>query len=259
MLATNALAQNLGYRLGPRENAMGFCGATSNTLWSLYHNPAGLTNPTSSTVGTTLEIPYFVEGLTLGSLAFAAPFSWGAPSLGVVVLHQPDVQTTQFSAGFARAFGPRISAGMTLHYHLFQATGRPAHPAVFTLDAGLQYRVSDKLQAGAHIFNTTASTKNAELNEDLPVGGRLGLAYQPAETFQLTAEMGLEYPEAATFRMGAEFTAHAFLALRAGIQTYPRAYTLGVGYKGEDLSLGIQYMSILPLGATASFGMSYAF
>ena len=254
-----AMAQNMAYRLGPRENGMGFCGATSTTPWALYHNPAGLAELETFTAGTTFEIPYFIEGLNLGSVTAGLPFSWGTTSLGAVVLHQPGLQTTQISGGYGRLFGNSFSAGMTIHYHLFQATGRPAHPAVFTVDAGVKYTVSKKLTAGAHVFNATTTRKNAELNEDMPVGGRLGITYQPASSFLLSTEMGLEYPEAATLRVGAEFTAHEVLSLRAGLQTYPRAYTLGVGFEAKALSLGIQYMSILTIGSTASIGMSYAF
>jgi hypothetical protein len=249
--------QNLAYRLGMSQSGSGFTGAAHVNGWSIFHNPAALAALDSSTLGSTFEVPYFISTLSLTSLVGAHPQSWGTPAWGVVHLHQTNQTETRFTGGYARALGPRLSVGVAANYHYFQTVEREAHPAVFSVDVGVFYRIAERIKAGLHLFNATLTPKNAARSEAMPYGGKVGLAYLAAEGLTFYSDLVLEYPEQASLRMGAEAQLHPRIALRAGFQTYPAAYTAGLSARHRRWTVGMQFFGFQALGPSTSFGLSY--
>ena len=132
------------------------------------------------------------------------------------------------SLSYARGVGERVRWGLS---------GKLIRQSIFTrdangaaLDAGLTYLLRPDLRLGAAVANIGGMGSLDREATELPLLGRIGLAYEGIEDLLVGAEIQTVRGRDTDWRLGAEFRALPALALRGGYQSSAgRSFSLGLG------------------------------
>ncbi|MBE7175192.1 MAG: hypothetical protein INR69_02235 [Mucilaginibacter polytrichastri] len=245
---------------GARFSATAGSGAALSDVWSVSLNPAGLAWLETGTAAVNYENLYFTPGLGVASAALALPFS-GRNVIGsfVSVFGTDSYRELNAAFAYARRFGDRLSAAVTLHFHQLAISGYGSTNG-FSADAGLQYRAGEKLYFGISLKNIGENGYSSR-DAAVPVPRVLtfGGAYRFSEQVQWSADLDSSEKQALSLRTGLSYFLVSSFALRGGIRTQPFSQFAGFGFNWKNMSLNAACSAHPTLGYSPAFGLDYAF
>ncbi len=260
-LAAVATAQAGGDNLpvGARITGMGQAGLTLIDLWSVQHNQAGLAGLTRPAVGVFMQRHWLSEALDHQALAVALPLGRGTIAVNANTLGYDLYREMKVGLAYAMRFGEGLRIGVQLDYLSVRLGEGYGSRAMVTGEVGVQARLTERLWAGAHLYNPSRAELGGPTDERVPTVLKAGLGYTFSEKLIVTGEVVKDIDEAERFHAGIEYRPVNALFLRTGVSTGPTQGHFGVGVrlKGFDLDLAVAFRSLL--GPTPQLGLSYRF
>ena len=256
-----AFAGNDNIPIGARAAGLSNSAVTLSDVWSVHHNQAGLGFIKTAAVGAYYESRFLVPELALSGAVAALPLKNNKGTFGLSFRNfgYSLYSESKIGLAFGRAFGENLSIGMQLNYQQVRIADVYGNKNVITAEIGIQYRVSNKIYLGAHIYNPNRS-RLTELDQDrLPSVIRFGFRYQFSEKLFLTAETEKDTYNPAIFRAGFEYQAGEVLFLRAGMGTNPFASSFGFGLNLKKLKIDFAGNFHRTLGFTPQTSLTYQF
>lgn len=254
-----SMAQNYGYFAGARSASLAHSSVAISDVWAAHHNQAALAYLEKPSVGVSFEKRYFLSDLSLGNVAFAYPSKLGTIGFSVSYFGFDLYNESKFGLNYSRSFGKYFSFGLQLNYHDYYVEEGIGSPSALTFEAGVLAKPIKKLSLGFHIFNPTASTKNIETEERLPLIARLGALYQVGDDLMITAEVKKHENAKERYAAGVEYQLLEALVFRTGVGVQPLTNTFGLGLKLGWFTTDLSYEYAQVLGSNANISLQYAF
>lgn len=258
--ATGLQAGGFDPPTGARRTALGGAySAIQGDIWTLFHNPAGLTRLEGISGGLHLERRFLLQDLNYGAFGVAMPFQ------------QKHVAGLDYSgSGFSLykesriglSYGvevvDRLSLGVKGNYYLVSIPEYGTASA-FSVDVGLLTRISEELALGFRAFNASQSRLKTEAGEKLPVAYSAGVAWQAGEKALIVADVEKTIDFPLSFNSGLEYAFHKMFKARAGFSTYPVTFNVGVGFEARNIQVDFTNAFHERLGYTPQLSLSYVF
>lgn len=253
---SSALGQSGYYPAGAREAALSGAGVTLADAYSLFHNPAGLSQLEGRQAMASYRYRPGWEGMQVAAMAYAGRWrnlGWSAGGwrFGDALYNETWVGLgVGYQMGLT-ALGLKMS---WLQYHI-EGFGTRHLPL---LEAGGWTEITEQWRVGGHVSNLLLAKLSAETGERMPVVMNLGLAYQPMPQVQLLAQVQQSLPGALRASLAVEYQIIAPLWLRAGLQPTHRTFSGGLGYCWRSWQVDYATISHHPAGWSHQLSIAYA-
>ncbi len=215
--------------IGARAFALKSYVAVANDIWTIFYNPAGISNLKNreisiSYIPAQFEIPELSKkGIAYFEPSLSVKFGVGAQVFGFSLYKET---TLKFS--LAKSFD-LFDIGVNLNYNLVSIKSY-GNAGAFSADFGIISNPLKFLKFG-FVFKNIIATKLGQARERLPKEFDFGIAVLPYESLIVSAQVDKEIYFRESFKYGVEYVIENFLFLRFGLTNYPVQYSGGVGLK----------------------------
>lgn len=254
-------AGNDNMPIGARAAGLSNSTLALSDVWSVHHNQAGLGFLKNASAGAYYESRFLLPELALKGAVVALPLSKLPGTFGISFrsFGYSLYSESKIGLAYGRAFGDNLSIGMQFNYQQVRIGDVYGNRNVFTVEAGMQYRLNPKLTIAAHIYNPNRA-KLTTLDQDrLPSVIRFGFNYKFSDKLFLAFETEKDTYNPAVFRGGIEYLMGDVLFLRAGFGTNPFANSFGFGLKLKRLQVDFAGNFHPVLGFTPQSSLTYQF
>lgn len=253
-----ALAGNDNLHFGARSAGMAHSSVTLSDVWSTHHNQAGLAWFKTPQAGVFFQNRFMLKNLNYMGFAYAHPTKSGAFGISYTSFGSKLYGESKAGLSYAIKFNDKISGGVQMNYHNTRILNYGSTSA-FTIELGMQAKLTKKLMIGAHLFNPTR-TKMANYNDErIPTIFRMGLNYKFSDKVFMTTEVEKDIDYRAVFRAGIEYMASDKVYFRGGVGTNPTLAAFGLGVKLENFQFDIASTYHQVLGFTPEISLNYNF
>lgn len=240
---------------GARALALGGVSSVFHDEWSIFNNPAGLTD--------TQELSALFAYRTIFDFAPFNTVSAGVllptPLLNAgfsVYRFGDDIFNSQMaSISLARKTGI-IRLGAKFNYLQYNIEGF-GRKATFVGDIGVLADLTPELIFGAYIYNFTQSSISKDNREKVPTIISLGIAYSPNEVVTLVIEGEKDIELDPDLKLGLEYQIIDELKARTGFSTLSKTHSFGAGLQLNQFGLDYGIRIDGQLGHTHNFGLTF--
>ncbi|HCY77819.1 MAG TPA: hypothetical protein DHV28_18065 [Ignavibacteriales bacterium] len=232
--------------------------ALSNDVFSLFNNPAGLSQMNWREVGVYYSpSPFGLSDLANGYFAYHEPTSIGSFALGGMNYGFDLFRESKIMLGYSYNYQNKFFAGLTVNYQTVSIKNYGNDAALSFNIGGLAY-VSDKFRLGFAIQNVNRATFGDE-DDQIPMLFSTGLSYDVIDelTINLALEKDVKYN--ASFQFGINYNIIENLSLRTGFSNEPSRYSAGIGINYSIFSLDYAMFTHTFLGLTHQAGIIISF
>ena len=244
---------------GGRTAAMGYTCVALSDEWSGFNNQAGLSWRKKFSIGIYVENRFLIKEMSMKALGLILPLK--RVSFGLSVSHFGFSLYNEVKAGlaFSMLLGKKFSAGLQLDYLRIQQGENYGTRNLFTFEFGLQFRITEKVNLGAHVYNPVPVKFSKQSKELLPTLFRLGLSWQLSDSFLGSVEFEKDLLTKPAFKAGFEYHFIKPLFIRLGFLTNPVQFTFGFGLEFGKFrfDLASSYHPVLGYSPQASLVYSF--
>lgn len=260
LLVKSVYSLNNVYPSGARPAGMGNAFVSQFDLFSVFHNPAGLSKQKNTKAAFFFENRFLVKELSTNGLVVALPFRQACFALHYYNTGPALWKETGTGLAYAMPMSPRLSAGIQLHYFGFRLPEDASSAGSVSFAAGAIFQLSEKTQVGAQLRNAaSAGIKNTSHSEKLPVVFSLGGHTVYAEHFSLSYQVEISQKQETQVMAGAEWEIAPRFFIRAGIIAPAVRLNAGAGYCWRRFTFDVAFNNHRYLGTSSMVAVSYHF
>lgn len=242
---------------GAQSAGMANASSTLQGPWSIFQNQAGLSNLESLSAGVFYQSRFGLPELSTVGLGVASPLGDGVVGLSYSRYGQTAYRKQKIGLAYARKLGEKLDVGVQLDYIGVWLGGSYGNTALFTFEGGAQYQLNDEVMLAVHVFNPINVNLSDFNDEDLPSFLRAGLQYKLSDKLQLTTEVRKRIDQGFALAVGVEYMAVDNLYLRAGASGNPSRLAFGLGYKWSQFQIDVAAISTQTLGYGPQVSLTY--
>lgn len=154
---------------------------------------------------------------------------------------------SKLGLAYARSLGTALDVGVQINYYRYSIAGF-SNAAALNFEAGIILHLSDRLNAGIHIFNPIGGNLGKLEDEKLASEYELGFGYDASDNFYLSAEITKEEDKPVNVTGGIQYHFLSKLFLRAGFLTGTGSAFAGVGVGFNTIRLDVSVNNHPQLG-----------
>lgn len=227
--------------------------ATDQSQWSLYRNTAGIADFDSWQLLTGYHLPYNLLELQSLYLGILIP---GKPVMGISIFQAGgDLFRNQQLALNSAIRVKNLSLGLRSKFWRLTFLGLESLHA-FSVDFGLQLKLSDRLIAGSFFSNATQTSIGD--NQSLPVVWASGIRYQPSGKFLISFEAASHLGSVLELKLGLEYLVKDKLGVRSGFSSLNKQSYFGLTFQTLNFELEYAISLHLALGVVHQAGLSFS-
>ncbi len=232
--------------------------ALSDDVFSLFNNPAGLSQLSSRQFGLFYSpSPFGIKEMATGCFAYAEPFPFGALAIGGMSYGFELYKETKISAGFSFRYLKRFFAGLVLNYHTVSIKNYGTDKAFYADLGGLAY-FTEKLRLGFYLRNLNRASFGEE-EDQIPVLMDIGLSYDITKEASINFAAEKELLQKFSLRFGINYNIYKFVSLRTGVSSEPSAFSAGIGINYLFFRFDYAVFTHQELGLTHQAGVIITF
>lgn len=243
--------------VGPRALGLGGTNVVFNDAWSVFNNPAGLTDVENTTSLFAYRTIFDFSPFNTVSAGAALPTSVGNVGFGVYRFGDDIFNSQMASLSFAKKTGI-VRLGIKANYLQFNIEGF-GRKGAFLADIGVLADLTPQLTFGAQIYNFTQSSVSNDTQEKIPTIINLGAAYKPADDFTIIIEGEKDIDLDPDLKLGLEYQIIEALVARTGFSTLTNTHSFGVGLFLTRFTFDYGIRIDRRLGHTHNFGLTFEF
>lgn len=257
LISTTLRAADAPGPAGARAWGMANTSVAVADRFAVFNNQAALAGLTQTSVFTTFDTYYGLEGLNALSIGAVKNMrkNW---TMGASVTRLGDKLYSQTALGVASAHTVgKISLGAKLSY--FQVNFGTLNISRKTLVAelGATAQITDKLTFGMHLYNLNQAQLFAYQRERLPTIMKAGVSYRPITKLLLATEVEKDVDFPTRFKAGIEYEITPNVFVRTGLNTQPNTNHVGFGFLAGSLTFDYALHTHPQLGWSHHVGLSY--
>lgn len=252
-------AQPNSFQSGAREAALANSSVALTTDWPMFHNPAGISRLSYSSIGVHYTNQYTMQELSTASAIGSMPIAAGAFGFSLSYFGTSMYNQQKYAIGYAHQLGDFLSAGVIFDYFMAHLPEEYESSHALAGEIGLIANPIDKLSIGCHIYNVTDSKYSNLTDENLPSFFALGAAWE-SETFLVSSQVNLDKESDPTISIGSEVLLIESIAVRFGVSTNEQyQYSFGLGYNNKKFKGDIAFTRHPVLGFSSYVSFNYSF
>lgn len=250
---------NAQYNPGAKQISMSNSDvALSNDVFSLFNNPAGLSQMNWREIGIYYSpSPFGFSELANSFIAYNEPFDFGSIAIGMMTYGFDLYRENKIAAAFSYNYLNKFFAGAAINFHTVTIKNY-GNDKVFYLNLGGLYYLTPNFRLGFSLENfNRASFANEK--DNIPMLFNTGFSYDVLDevTFNVGIEKDIRYNY--SLRCGIEYNLLNYISLRSGFSNEPSRYSAGIGINYSYFSLDYAFFTHTDLGLTHQVGLIISF
>ena len=232
--------------------------ALSNDVFSLFNNPAGLSQMNWREVGVYYSpAPFGLSELANGFVAYHEPTSIGSFGIGGMSYGYDLYRESKIILGYSYNYLNKFFAGVAINYQTVSIHNYGNDGAFFLNFGGLAY-ISNNLRLGFSVQNINRATFGKD-DDQIPMIMNTGFSYDIIDdlTINFAVEKDLNYKPSIQF--GLNYDIIEYLSIRTGFANEPSKYSAGIGINYSIFSLDYAMFTHNDLGLTHQAGVIISF
>jgi len=255
LLCASAIAQ---INPGPRSLAMGSAGTALQDVWSLQHNPAGISQIQRPIIALAYQRHFSDQDLSTQKAVLVMPFNKNVLGLSFHRYGFNEYLEQTTSIAYAKNFSGKLALSIAIKHHQLSVANYGSDQ-IFSVDAGMQYRVNDKLWIASHLSNPAKASLNDLAGSNLPVALSFGFSYAFSDKVLVITDVQKILNSGIDTKIGIEYNLVQWFALRGGLSANSFKQYAGFGINIQRFNLDVAVSSHLPLGYSPNLAFSYEF
>ena len=231
-------SQSLRYPLAlPYLNLNAYSASQADPL-SFTANQAALAKINQVGAGVYGERRFLLAATSSYAAAFVLPSRLG--NFGVALNYSgfKNFNENKIGLAYSRSLGTKIDIGIQFNYYSYRIPSYPSGSSV-NLEAGVIMHLSDKLNAGAHVFNPVGGKLGKLQDEKLATAYKFGLGYDASDNFFVGSEIVKEEDKPVNVIAGFQYQFARQFFVRSGMMSESSTVFAGVGVGFKNLRLDI--------------------
>ncbi len=232
------MAQSLRYSLAQPYIGLSAYSVQQNDPMSFTGNQAALAGVKNAGVGVFGERRFMLSETSVYTLAGSLPTKLGNFGLVANYAGFKNFNENKIGLAYARRLGKFLDVGVQFNYYSYRIPSY-ATASTFNFEIGAIMHVTEKLNAGVHVYNPVAVKIAKGDEEKLAAAYKIGLGYDVSEKFFISTEIIKEEDKAVNVTGGLQYQfAKQFFAKAGFISETSSAYA-GAGVCWKNLRLDI--------------------
>jgi len=232
--------------------------ALSNDVFSIFNNPAGLSQMNWREVGVYYSpAPFGLSELANGYVAYHEPTSIGSFAVGGMSYGFDLYRESKFSIAYSYNYLNKFFVGATINYQTVSIQNYGNDGALFFNIGGLAY-ISNKFRLGFSVQNINRASFGNQ-DDQIPMVFNTGFSYDVDDELALNFAVEKDIKYKASLQFGIIYDIIEYLSLRTGFSNEPSKYSAGIGINYLMFSLDYAMFTHNYLGLTHQAGIIISF
>lgn len=233
-----AHTQSLRYPLAAPYSTLSSCSAQQNDVFSFTGNQAALAKTVQPCAGIYAERRFMLADINAYSLAVAIPTKMGNLGMQVNYSGFKNFTENKFGFAYARSLGSKLDIGVQFNYYGYRIPGYGNASAIYA-EAGALFHVSNKLNAGIHLYNPVGTKLGKDGSERLAYAYKFGLGYDASESFFVSGEIIKEEDRPVNVMAGVQYQFAKRFFARAGFLSESTTAFAGAGVSWKNVRVDV--------------------
>lgn len=235
-------AQSLRYSLAQPYISLSAYSQKQNDPLSFTGNQAALAQSKSAGIGVFGERRFLLSETSVYTLGASLPTRLGNFGIQINYAGFKNFNENKIGLAYARKLGKLVDVGVQFNYYGYRI---PAYGNASTInfEIGAMLHLTDKLNAGLHVYNPVGGKLGKNSNEKLAAAYKIGLGYDASDRFFISSEIIKEEDKAINVIAGLQYQfAKQFFAKAGFISGSTTAYAgAGIAWKNLRLDISASY------------------
>ena len=235
-------AQSLRYSIAQPYISLSAYSQQQNDVLSFTGNQAALAQTKNVGFGIYGERRFLLKETSAYTFAASLPTRLGNFGLQLNYAGFKNFNENKIGLAYARSLGKKVDVGVQFNYYGYRI---PAYgnASSINFEIGAMIHLTDKLNAGIHIYNPVGGKLGKNNEEKLASAYKAGLGYDASDKFFISAEVIKEEDKPVNVIAGLQYHfAKQFFAKAGFISESTTAYLgAGVGWKNLRLDISSSY------------------
>lgn len=235
-------AQSLRYNVSQPYISLSAYSKEQIDPFSFTGNQAALAGIKQSGVGIYGERRFSINELNNTSLAAAFKSKLGNFGVQANYFGFRNFNENKIGLAYARDLGSKLALGAQFNYYSYQVPSYSSASAI-NFELGLIAHLTDKLNAGVHVYNPVGGEISKVDDEKLASAYKLGFGYDASEQFYVSAEFVKEEDKPVNVVAGISYQfAKKFFARGGFVTDTGSAFAgFGIGWNAFRLDVAANY------------------
>ena len=237
-----AVSQSIRYSLAKPYISLSAYSRQQNDPFSFTGNQAALAQSKAAGVGVYGERRFMLSEAGAYTLAASVPTRLGNFGIQLNYAGFKNFNENKIGLAYARKLGKLVDVGVQFNYYSYRI---PAYGNASTInfEIGAMLHLTDKLNAGLHVYNPVGGKLGKNSNEKLAAAYKIGLGYDASDRFFISSEIIKEEDKAVNIIAGLQYQfAKQFFAKAGFISGSTTAYAgAGIAWKNLRLDISASY------------------
>jgi len=206
--------------------------------FSFTSNQAALAGLKSGGAGVYGERRFLLAETSVYGFALALPSRLGNFGIQANYAGFTDFNENKVGLAYARSLGKKLDLGIQFNYYGYRIPSY-GNASSINFEAGAIAHLSDKLNAGIHVYNPVGGKLDKNTDEKLASAYKLGLGYDASENFFVSAEIIKEEDRQINVTGGIQYNFIKQFFVRAGFMSETGTVFAGAGAGWKNFRLDI--------------------
>jgi hypothetical protein len=258
IFVNNAQAQSLRYSISMPYINLGAYTTKQIDPFSFTSNQAALAQVKDAGVGIHGERRFLLAENSVYGLVLAVPTKKG--NFGVQVNYAGFASFNEQKAGlaYARSLGSKVDIGVQFNYYGYKIPAY-ANASTINFEAGAIVHVTEKINAGVHVYNPVSGKLGKTGDEKLASAYKFGVGYDATDNFYFSTEIVKEENQPVNVTGGVQYHFKKQFFARAGFRSDNSTGFAGIGFMANNFRIDLASSFHPQLGISPGVLLVYNF
>ena len=249
IVSGSSYAQSLRKPIAASYISLGAYSIHHVDVFSVNQNVASLAQIKDPAFGVYGEKRFLLAETNMYSSIVAIPTKDGNFAFQADYFGFKNYNESQLGIAYARNVGKKLDLGIKFNYYSFRVPGYE-NPSTVDFEIGAIVHVSDKFNAGVHLYNPVGGRLSKTENDKLSSVYSFGLGYEASENFLISAELVKQEDLPVNLNAAVQYDFAKKFFARFGLATENETPFAGAGVSWDNFRIDISASYHPQLGLT---------
>ena len=231
-------AQALRYTLAQPYISLSAYSVKQNDALSFSGNQSALAGVKNAGMGIYGERRFMLSETSVYTLAGSLPTRLGNFGLMINYAGFKNFNENKIGLAYARKLGKFLDVGVQFNYYSYRIPSY-GNASTINFEIGAMMHVTDKLNAGIHVYNPVSGKLGKNSGEKLASAYKMGIGYDASDKFFISSEIIKEEDKPVNVIAGLQYRFAKQFFARAGFISETTSAYAGAGVAWKNLRLDI--------------------